>query len=284
MDALWWMLAYFLREGRGLRDIELVLRRSLAIAPTGDQRDILENVAYRFALMRGRATGLPRPSWSRGAMSNFTRVVDALFLDADLAAAVPAAAVLERQVGTEVTGGCCRERFAAAEAALEGGRIAIARGALADMDRYRFSPETRAPGSGEWRVWPLILAAQLAARDRSPAAADRIRELGSTLVNYNVDWEFSLVYGNLIAARLLEQRGDYAAALAAIRRRDPFWTFPTLVTYHRGEGRIAAEAGDTAGAIRAYQRWLRIRADAEPRLQPQVPGVRGALAGLQRGR
>jgi hypothetical protein len=55
-----------------------------------------------------------------------------------------------------------------------------------------------------------------------------------------------------------------------------------VVAYHREEGRIAAEAGDTAAAIRAYERYLRIRDNVEPRLRPEVQRVRAELAALTR--
>jgi hypothetical protein len=223
------------------------------------------------------------PGWSSG-LSNYKRVVDALFADADPVPAIPAAAALEREVGSPVTGGCCLERFAAAQSALAGGRLATARLALADMERYRTSPEGRAQGSGEFQVWPLIVAAQIAAQERSPSAAARLTRLDSAMTDRQDDAGVSWLFGNLIAARLHEQRREYDKALAAIRGRDGYWFWPAVVTYHRDEGRIAAEAGDTAGAIRAYQRYLRIRGDAEPRLQPEVQQVKSALAALEQAK
>ena len=93
-----------------------------------------------------------------------------------------------------------------------------------------------------------------------------------------------MLYGNLIAARLHEARREYKEALAALRRRDASFFWPVVVTYHREEGRIAAEAGDTAGAIRAYERYLRIRDDVEPRLRQEVDRVRAELAALRSAR
>jgi hypothetical protein len=58
---------------------------------------------------------------------------------------------------------------------------------------------------------------------------------------------------------------------------------PGYVVYHREEGRLAALTGDTVAAIRAYRRYLALRGDAEPRLQPRVRQVRGALAALEQG-
>jgi tetratricopeptide (TPR) repeat protein len=104
------------------------------------------------------------------------------------------------------------------------------------------------------------------------------------LVNQGADWENGPLYGNLISARLHEARQEYKEALAALRRRDKAFFWPIVVTYHREEGRIAAEAGDTARAIRAYERYLRIRDDAEPRLQPEVQRVRAELVALLHAR
>ncbi len=281
MGSMWLMATYALREGRGFADVQAALQRTRAVNPTDAPRANVTAILDRLALARGRATGMSEPQWAGSA---WTRVLSALFADADPSPAIPAADSLERLVGSPVVGGCCLERFAAAEWALQGGRLAIARGALADMERYPASREGRAAGSGEFQVWPLILRAQLAAYGHSPDESDRLRQLDSALTEWRDYMELSRVYGNLIAARLHEERHEYPAALRAIRRRDDGWVYAGVVTYHREEGRIAAEAGDTAGAIQAYERFLRIRANAEPRLQPQVQQVRNALAALQHAR
>lgn len=46
------------------------------------------------------------------------------------------------------------------------------------------------------------------------------------------------------------------------------------------EGRLAAEVGDTEGAIRAYRHYLALRSDPDPTLQAQPDSVRAALAEL----
>jgi serine/threonine-protein kinase len=283
LGSVWQMLVYYVNEGRGLDDAELVLRRSEVIAATGDQRAQLQHARYRLATIRGLADGMPQPPWFDHELSSYWRVANALFGDADPAPAGPAGAWLERQVGTPVTGGCCLWRFTAAEWALQAGRLATARRAILDMERYPRSPEGRAnPGSGQVRLWPLIVRAQLAARERSPQAAALLRQLDSVLVHQTVDWEDGPLYGNLISARLHQERQEYQEALAALRRRDASFFWPIVVTYHREEGRIAAEAGDTAAAIRAYERYLRIRDNVEPRLRPEVQRVRAELAALTR--
>jgi hypothetical protein len=92
-----------------------------------------------------------------------------------------------------------------------------------------------------------------------------------------------VLFGNLIASRLLEEQGDLPRALAAVRRR--IWDLipnAYYVTYYREEGRLAALNGDREGAIKAYRSYLALRSGAEPRLQAQVAQVRAELAALER--
>ncbi|MBA2446871.1 MAG: hypothetical protein H0V51_02470 [Chloroflexi bacterium] len=89
---------------------------------------------------------------------------------------------------------------------------------------------------------------------------------------------------NLAVARLLEAHGDVPGALAAVRRRR-FDLMPVfLSTYLREEGRLAALAGDTAGAISAYRHFLTLQAHPEPALQPGVDRIKVELARLLAGR
>ncbi len=84
--------------------------------------------------------------------------------------------------------------------------------------------------------------------------------------------------GNLIAARGWEAVGDVPRAAAAIRRTESvnapgvYYTAQLLE-----EGRIATLAGDRDFAIRSYRRYLVLRRDADPALQPQVEAVRKEL-------
>jgi serine/threonine-protein kinase len=89
---------------------------------------------------------------------------------------------------------------------------------------------------------------------------------------------------NLLLARWFEARGDVPAALRAVRRRahNYNWFHTMLIpAYLHDEGRLAALAGDTAGAIQAYQRYLRLRDRPDPGPpQDQVNQVRAHLAEL----
>lgn len=90
-------------------------------------------------------------------------------------------------------------------------------------------------------------------------------------------------YARLLLARLFERLDDPEAALRNLRDRCRFC--PASVYYLadrlREEGRLAAALGDRAGALDAYRRYLVLRGEPEPAVQPQVDSVRRELAALQ---
>ncbi len=84
---------------------------------------------------------------------------------------------------------------------------------------------------------------------------------------------------NLILARIFESQGLLDRALAAVRRRSLFGG-PEIGTMFREEGRLAALTGDTAGAIWAYDLYLRPRDQAEPAVRVLDDVIRAELARL----
>ncbi len=86
----------------------------------------------------------------------------------------------------------------------------------------------------------------------------------------------------LLLATAYERAGQFADALQAVRRGQ--WRLPTmfLAAYLGMEGRLAERVGDHAGAIRAYEHYLALRADPEPGLRPGRDSVRAELARIQR--
>ena len=78
-----------------------------------------------------------------------------------------------------------------------------------------------------------------------------------------------------------EGLGEKTLALDAIRRRPYLSGWPRyLATARREEGRLAALAGDQAGALRAYREYLAWRPVPEPGVQSEVSSVRAAEAAL----
>jgi hypothetical protein len=79
----------------------------------------------------------------------------------------------------------------------------------------------------------------------------------------------------------------YRSARAAFNRSS--WVSPAVLgdgksppAYLREEGSSAALAGDTAGAIRAYERYLTLRVRPDPGVvQAEVDSVRAALETLR---
>ena len=122
-----------------------------------------------------------------------------------------------------------------------------------------------------------------AVRDRAPDVERRLTAADS-VVRHNVANVKELFgFENLILARIWEARGDKARALSALRVRDfgrcCHWT---VATGSREEGRLAAQLGDTTGAIRAYRRYLSLWRDPRPALVPQRDSMRAELARLER--
>jgi tetratricopeptide (TPR) repeat protein len=90
----------------------------------------------------------------------------------------------------------------------------------------------------------------------------------------------------LTIAALLEERGEFDRALEMLDKRIRFAPGSSEAfepTVWRTEGRLATAVGDTARAVRSYERYLKIRQDAEPEVQPEVEEVRRALAELTGG-
>jgi hypothetical protein len=134
----------------------------------------------------------------------------------------------------------------------------------------------------------LMLEAQLATANHRPEALaltarlDSVLRLGPRMLVRN--WEYVPFYqmANLVSARLWEAHGDVPRALAATRRRIyRLWPSAFLSTYVREEARLAALAGDRAGAIRAYRHYVALRSDPEPAQRADLAAARAGLARLE---
>ena len=137
--------------------------------------------------------------------------------------------------------------------------------AAADLDRW----QQLAPECG--RLARLVFEP----RPSTPEFRRLVAETDSTVRLHIAFTSYPFV--GAVLARVWEQVGEPARARAALRYH------PTMFSdaFRREEGRLAALAGDTAGAVAAYRRYLLVRQDAEPALVPQRDSVRAELARLE---
>jgi hypothetical protein len=169
-------------------------------------------------------------------------------------------------------------------------------GAAAAIGRLRAFAATARPPiprddwvQNDFRVCPLLIAA-LIERPSASGARPQLDRLDSLMRDgprgfmgtANIQ---PAAFANFTIARFREAQGNIPAALAAIRRRDVdfypayLWSLPAFL---RQEGRLAAVAGDTSGALRAYGAYLTLRTAPDAPFVPQRDSVvaeRAALAG-----
>lgn len=83
-------------------------------------------------------------------------------------------------------------------------------------------------------------------------------------------------------ARIYESRGDTSRALRAIRLYPRDYTGVSTAPTFREEGRYYLMARDTANAIRSYNHYLELRADAEPPYVAERDSIKALVATLAR--
>jgi hypothetical protein len=118
------------------------------------------------------------------------------------------------------------------------------------------------PGPG-WRVTPidlcpLLIEAALEWSDPPPARTPALDKV-EALLREGPQAEVPGNLARLLVAQWRERQGRYADALALLRGVDPMaWTVAAPAAWLL-EGRLAALAGDTAGAIHSWTRYLALR-------------------------
>lgn len=151
---------------------------------------------------------------------------------------------------------------------------------LSTMLRAEAARDTVSGGSG--RLAALVDAWM--AEVRGAPDADRLAVLADSL---NRGWWSNEAFlASFILPRIFRSQGHLDRAPAAVRRRwiGTGWPNPwNLAISLRIEGQLAAETGDKEGAIRAYQGYLLLRPNPDPRLIPQRDSVKAELAALTFG-
>ena len=206
------------------------------------------------------------------------RVLSALYGEGDLPTAQQAA----ESLGRAPRGGLARR--------LDRCVLLQWRVAAGEVPSRETVPDTAPDGAddsaspGE-RLCEATVDAMRATRRRDPSAPSAVARLDALLRSGPSEFYFgdgAFDHATIALARLLEQSGDRAAALAALRRRPYFigWQ-PFLATSLLHEARLAAALGDRDGAIRAYEHHLALRHGPEPPRRAFTDSVRAELARLK---
>jgi hypothetical protein len=294
-------------EGRGLEDAESAAVAIRAVAGRGSDWQRSKTYLHAFEINRGQ----PSKALGDTAAADeaeygphaalYQRVLDALYGDGDSASAGRAAAELARAADRSVAGSdghavtqvdlCVATLWRLSRGESAGATQAIGR-------LRRRSPEDSPATVTTNTVCAALLEAKLGTAG-SVDRLDSIMRAGPSGQRNGPPIAFTLSpayvravvgispvafedFANLEVARLRERAGDLRAALAAVRRRPYAYHLSDYLAPHlREEGRLAALVGDTAEAVRAYQRYVALRSDPEPALRPEVDAVRTELAKLE---
>ena len=268
-----------------LRAANVMIRRW---APTDPNGAALSRAMVAFNSGRPREAALILDKIDHWMSSRGGRISEALYWGRDTAAAAEAAQrLVPSAAGTAVRGKAGLQRLV--------NLCAVATWRLARGDyRYAEAAIPRLRGvhvaglsSGDSTVVTDHSALCAALLEATRATALHLPEARSDLEHADAAARSIVlelgIPANLVIARLAEAQGDLPLALRAVRRgiggRLLLSTY-YLSTFLREEGHLAALAGDTAGAIRAYHHYLALRPDPEPEVKPEVEGVRAELAKL----
>lgn len=249
---------------------------------------------HAFATVRGRprealavASRLPGAQPGTHAQLRM-RVLDALYGEGDSAVAAAAARSLasltDGDGATAVTPSdtraadlCTVAQWRLARGDTSGVARAIAKLRTASPPRRHIAVAT--PPA----VCAALLDAARAVALRRPDAGARVIGLDSLALTLQTAGD-ATTYTPVAIARLHERLGDRRRALAAVRDRARTGSWPRyLATALALEGRLAEALGDAGIAQAAYERYLRLRTDAEDALVPRVDSLRRRISARTAG-
>lgn len=213
---------------------------------------------------------------------NYVAIVSHAFLDGDSAGAV--AAALRVETSLRVTPSRTRQyalsNFMLGVNAMSRSDTSSLRQRVANLKAYTADPDD--PVSQKIRSGAaLLLETILATVQRSTTLGTLAARLDSTVRAGGSGAEVDAPTP-LVLARAREALGDIHGAWSALRypqfRDWNSFDAPQL----RERARLAELVGDREDAIAAWRAYVKLRADAEPSLQPDLARARAALARLER--
>ena len=250
-------------------------------------------LARQLALNRGRPGDAPPERVDVGfvlPLDELYRVIEAIYWSGDRETAARVVASELEKSDTALPGvPRARSPRSMRTCAISLWRLANGQADLvtAMLDRLRAA----VPGANERAstmylpVCAAVVEARVAALTDKPDAYRLLTSLDSVVRSGPVTNPYITLAGRITVAELQERRGDLGAALTALRQR-PYdasvFGVTGLSELLLREGRLAARTGDREGAIRSFEHFLRLRADAEPRFQAENARVRADLARLEK--
>ncbi len=272
-------------------DARLAVQVRIETAPTESERLEALRDARHYLLNHGRPSEVfhPRTPAEQSARNNGPTddILEALFADGDTVAALKVVNELETATNRPIPADTVARRvYQFNLCRLELWRVS--RGDYSNtpgsLDALTGELHRGAPGEKEACKRTIEILYRIGTGADKARLRTLVTELDTIQRLFKFPFARDLVHlsSNLVVARGFEHLGMYPQALAAVRRRGYMGSIPYfLPAYLKDEGRLAALTGDTAGAIKAYQHYLALRADAEPHLQPAVAEVRKQLSLLQ---
>ncbi len=314
LPSLWRIMNYAVLDGRRMEDAESAAVAIRATAGRSSDWQRSKTYLHAFEINRGH----PAKALGDTARSGedeyaphtglYERVLDAMYGDGDSLNGSQAARELARLVASPTPEGSDARAVGQTDLCV-GTLWRLRHGELGGAARAITRLRSHAPGDSPAslttaNVCAVLLEAKLAAAAGAPGAAEALDRLDSLMrsgpggqrngppVAFTLSPAYvrSMVgispvgfedFANLEVARLRERQGNLRAALAAVRRRPYAYHLTDYLAAHlREEGRLAAMAGDSAGAVSAYRHFLALRSDPEPALRPAADSIRAELAKL----
>jgi len=281
-------------DGIAVEDARFAVEAAWGRAVTDDERSIALASGIAAALNEGRPAAADStaraariydtpeaPNWSL-----HMRILSALYWQGDSGSASAAASLLDdakRTPGKQSSGSQPWHLVDRCMAQLWRSKVHGAKDIEATVRRV-WAGSGSADLAYREKVCAALLDLNSARGDEREAEMRKFERLDSLILERG---EGGLLVGALTHGADLElarwwlTQGDFARALRAVRRR-AYWAgdIALLSTTLREEARIAALAGDRAGAIRAYQHYLALRFEPEPSQRADVEQARSDLASL----
>jgi len=265
-----------------------LVQRAIARSATAADRGFFTAMRYYVAIEQGRPGHAARLAAEVPTFQNYPMFA-ATFHDGDSTAGAKHYAVVKRLVEARPPNDPAG-REAWVTAIFDVAQYELVRSETTHAPRViaqlrRLPP---VPGNPVESVRPerlvMILEAQLAKLADRADAPQRLASLDSMLALSPIGVRVRAA-GNLVLSELLARAGNFRRAYQVVQRWAPgdmSEDVPPSATYLRAQGRLGAAAGDREGAIAAYRRYLRLRANAEPVLARDIATVRSELAKLER--